>query len=122
MKIDMKRAIRPVTTKKQYAYVLGLIDRLMDAKPGSRDEEILGVLSILAENYERQHFPIAPPDAAEAIRFRLEQMGKDQNYLGMLIGRNRASEILSKKRPLSIGVMRTIQKELKIPAEILLHG
>lgn len=122
MKIDMKCAIRPVTTKKQYAYVLGLIERLMDAKTGSRDEEILGVLSILAEKYEQDHFPIAQPDAAEAIRFRLEQMGKDQNYLGTLIGRNRASEILSKKRPLSIGVMRTIQKELKIPAEVLLHG
>lgn len=120
MSINAKEVLKPVRTKMDYVRTIKIIESLMDAKPGSEEESLLEILSILAEKYEETHFPIPNPDPVEAIKFRLEQQGMTQKDLGAIIGINRASEIFSRKRELSIDMMRKLHKSLSIPAETLL--
>lgn len=73
------------------------------------------------ESYELKHYPIAPPDPIEAIKFRMEQMGLSSTDMVKYLGsQSRVSEILNKKRRLSLTMIKSLYKELKIPAEILL--
>lgn len=100
---------------------LARIDNLIDAKHGTEEYDELEILSTLVEVYEEKHFPVPPPDPVEAIKFRMDQMGLKQSdiakYLG---GKNRASEVLSRKRPLSLRMIRNLHNNLKIPSESLL--
>ena len=94
----------------------------MDAKPGSAREEELELWSLLVERYEEDHFPIDLPDPVEAIRFRMEQEGLRQKDLEKYFpGKNRISEVLNHKRPLSLGMIRSLHRGLGIPAEVLLR-
>ena len=113
--------LKPIHTKKDLAVALARIDRLIDAKPGSLEYDELEVLSILVEVYEEKHSPVLPPDPVEAIKFRMDQMGLRQadvaRYFG---GKNRASEVLSRKRPLSLRMIRNLHKNFHIPSDTLL--
>ena len=83
------------------------IDHLMDAKPGTKAGDELDVLTTLVEAYEAKHHAVSPPDPVEAIRFRMEQLGMTRRDLEALLGgRGRVSEILSKKRRLSLTTLR----------------
>ena len=115
--------LKPIRTKKQYNAALNRIYELiqMDLKTNSDEYNELEVLSILVENYEVKNFPIDLPDPIEAIKFRLEQLGKDLSELSKILGsKSRASEILNRKRKLSISIIRTLHKKLNIPAESLI--
>ena len=122
MTITIKNIVKQIKTKKDYTNALKMIDALMDAKSGSEEENMLHVLSLLVEKYEETHFSIPNHDPIEAIKFRMEQRGLTQKDIGNLIGTNRASEILSGKRRLSVEMMRMLNKELSIPAEVLLQS
>src|SRR3990172_6140580 len=103
--------LKPIRTKKQYNAALNRIYELMqmDLKTNSDEYNELEVLSILVENYEVKNFPIDLPDPIEAIKFRLEQLGKDPSELSKILGsKSRASEILNRKRKLSISIIRTL--------------
>ncbi len=79
------------------------------------------MLSVLIEKYEEEHFPIEAPDPIEAIRFRMEQMNMNKKDLAEVIGyRSRVSEILSRKRKLSLNMIRQLHKKLRIPYESLI--
>ncbi len=114
--------IKVIKNEKEYQEALSEIEQLMDAAPGSSEEERLEVLSILVEKYEKENYPIDLPDPIEAIKFRMEQEGlshKDmQKYLG---SQSKVSEVLNYKRPLSLPMIRSLNEGLGIPAEVLLH-
>lgn len=115
--------LKPIRTKKEYNAALDRIYKLlqMNLKANSDEYNELEVLSILVENYELKNFPIDLPDPIEAIKFRLEQLGKDSSELSKILGsKSRASEILNRKRKLSISMIRTLHKKLNIPAESLI--
>lgn len=115
--------IRPIKTKTEHKLALKRLDELFDAKPGSAEGDELEILSILIEHYENKQLLIEYPDPIEAIKFRMEQLGYRSSDLAELIGyKSRVSEILHKKRKLTIEMIRTLSKELNIPAEILIQS
>ena len=115
--------IRPIKTKKDYQLALTRMESIFDSKPGSKDGDELEVLSILLEKYENDHFPIELPDPIEAIKFRMEQMGYNQNDLAKVVGlKSRASEILNKRRKLTLEMVRLIHVGLNIPTEVLVQN
>jgi HTH-type transcriptional regulator/antitoxin HigA len=113
--------IKPIKTKKDYEAALKKIENLFDAKPDTADGDLLEILITLVEAYEQKHFNIAPPDPIEAIKFRMEQLGLKQSDIADVIGgKNRASEILNRKRELTAKMMRDLHRKFDIPAESLL--
>lgn len=114
--------IRPIKTKADYQKALERMELIFDAKKGSSAGDELEVLGILIEKYEDEHFPIGFPDPVEAIKFRMEQMGYNQTDLARVVGlKSRASEILNKKRKLSLDMIRRLHDHLKIPTEVLVQ-
>lgn len=109
-------------TEADYQEALAYVETLMDAQPGSPEVEELELFSILIEKYEEEHYPIDLPDPVAAIEFRMEQQGLTRKDLERYIGKqNRVSEVLNRKRPLSIGMIRALHAGLGIPAEVLLQ-
>ena len=109
-------------TEAEYSTALAKVESLMDANPGSKQEEELELWSLLVERYEQEHHPIDFPDPIEAIRFRMEQEGLRQKDLAKYFpGKNRVSEVLNHKRPLSLGMIRSLHRSLGIPAHVLLQ-
>jgi HTH-type transcriptional regulator / antitoxin HigA len=112
--------IRPIRTKADHRWALKEVERLWDAEPGTPDGDRVDVLVTLIEAYEERHFPIAPPDPIAAIEFMLEQKGLTRRDLEPAIGsRGRVSEILNRKRPLTLQMVRALSALLDIPAGIL---
>jgi len=113
--------IKPIKTERDYKAALSRIDVLWDAELNTKKGDELAILAILIEKFEEEKYKMLPPDPIEAIIFRMEQSDLSKidldRYLG---GRNRSSEILSRKRGLSIRMMRALHKNLHIPAESLL--
>jgi len=115
--------IKPIKTKKDYQNALERLELIFDAKKNTRKGDELEILGILIENYEDQHFPIGFPDPIEAIKFRMEQMGYNQTDLAKIIGlKSRASEILNKKRKLTLEMIRLLHDHFKIPTEVLVQA
>jgi HTH-type transcriptional regulator/antitoxin HigA len=113
--------IKPIKTERDYQQALKEIDKLWNAKPNTPMGDRLDVLVTLVEAYEQKHYEIKPPDPIEAIKFRMEQLElKPSDLAKILGGRNRASEILNKKRKLTVKMMRSLRKRLGVPAESLL--
>lgn len=113
--------IKPIRTKKEYKAALKKIDELIDCPENSEEENYLEVLSILVEDYERRHYPVADIDPVEVIKYRMEEMGlKNTDLAEYLGGRSRVSEILNRKRKLTVDMIRVLHKKLNLPAETLL--
>lgn len=112
--------ITPIRNEKDYKRTVKRIEKIWDTKDKKLRDE-LDVLSILVDLYEETHYNILPPDPIEAIKFRMEQMGLKKNDISPLLGgNNRVSEILSRKRALTVAMIRNLNKRLKIPAESLI--
>ena len=115
--------IKPIKTKKDYQNALERLELIFDSKKGSDNGDELEILGILIEKYEDEHFPIGFPDPMEAIKFRMEQMGYNQTDLAKIVGlKSRASEILNKKRKLTLEMIRLLHDNLKIPTEVLIQS
>lgn len=115
--------IKPIRTEKDYQEALSLIESLWSAKPRTPEGDNLEILTTLVEAYERQKYPVFPPDPIEAIKFRMEQLGLTNSDLAPCLGgRNRVSEILRRKRSLTVTMLKNLHKKLKIPAESLLSA
>jgi HTH-type transcriptional regulator/antitoxin HigA len=118
--IENTMKIAPIKMKRDYDRALRRIEQLMDAKPGTKNGDELDVLTTLVEAYEAKHHVIYPPNPVEAIKFRMDQLGMTRKDLeAMLGGRGRVSEILTKKRGLSLEMIRRLHRELQIPLESL---
>jgi len=112
--------IKPIKTEEDYNTALSQIESLMDAKPNTPQMDKLEVLTTLVEVYEEQNYAIDAPDPIEAIKFRMEQEGLKQKDLISIVGsKSRVSEILNKKRKLTIEMIRNLHKQLHIPIESL---
>ena len=112
--------IRPVKTAADYEAALAEINKLWGTEPDTPDGDRLDVLIALVEAYETDHHPIAPPDPVEAILFRMEQQGLTRKDLEPILGsRARVSEILNRKRSLSLDMIRKLHRNLHIPLESL---
>ena len=113
--------IKPIKTETDYNVALQAVDNLMDAKKDTHEGDSLDVLVTLIEAYEEKHHPVFPPDPVEAIIHQMESQGLSRKDLIPFFGaRARVSEILNKKRSLSINMIRKLQKGLGISAEILI--
>jgi len=114
--------IKPIRTKEDYEAALAQIKGLLDAEEGSPEEDQLEVLSILVEAWEDHHYPIDPPDPIAAIEFRMEQQGLTRRDLEAYLGRRqRVADVLNRRRPLSLPMIRRLNEGLGIPAETLLR-
>lgn len=114
---------KPIKTKKEYQAALNRLEHIFDSKPGSAQGDELEVLGILIDKYEDENFPIDFPDPIEAIKFRMEQMGYNQGDLAKIIGlKSRASEILNKKRKLTLEMIRQLHQGLGIPTDVLIQN
>jgi len=113
--------IRPIKTEADYEAALAEIEQLFEAEPGTPEGDRLEVLTTLVEAYEDAHYPIPAPDPIEAIQYYMESRGLVRRDLEPYIGsRARVSEILNRKRPLSLAMIRRLNQGLGIPAEVLI--
>jgi HTH-type transcriptional regulator/antitoxin HigA len=113
--------IAPIKTGRDYNRVLGRIEQLMEAKPDTKAGDELDGLTTLVEAYEAKHHAIYPSDPIDAIKFRMDQLGMTRKDLETVLGgRGRVSEILTKKRNLSLEMIRRLHRTLHIPLESLI--
>lgn len=118
----MEIIVHPIHTEDDYDAALALVDTLMDAEPGTPEGDRLDVLVTLIEAYEARHWAIAAPDPIDAIRVRMEQKGLRQRDLEPMIGsRGRVSEVLSRKRALTLPMIRKLAAGLGLRADILIQ-
>ncbi|MBT8259039.1 MAG: transcriptional regulator [Flavobacteriaceae bacterium] len=114
--------IKPIKTEQDYQEALERLEVIFDAKPGSEEGDELEILSILIDKYENDNFPIDLPDPIEAIKFRMEQLNMRQKDLVEIVGfKSRVSEILNKRRKLTLEMIRSLNRSLKIPTEVLIQ-
>ena len=113
--------IKAIRTKADYRAVLKEIETLMSARADTPEGERLDVLATLVEAYEKKHYRFDLPDPVEAIKFRMEQSGLVPKDLVPMIGQiNRVYEVLNRKRPLTLQMIRQLHQKLGIPAESLI--
>jgi HTH-type transcriptional regulator/antitoxin HigA len=118
-----KKLIRPIRSEADYDAALDEIERYFEnePKPGTPEADRFDLLALIIEDYERKRWPIEPPDTIDAIRYRMETGGYTQADLGRLLGsRQRASDILARKRPLTMRMAWKLHREWDIPAEALI--
>lgn len=118
-----KKIIRPLRSEADYDAALNEIERYFEKepKPGTPEADRFDLLALIIEDYERRRWPIEAPDTIDAIRYRMETGGYTQSDLGRLLGsRQRASDILTKKRPLTMRMAWRLHREWGIPAEALI--
>jgi HTH-type transcriptional regulator/antitoxin HigA len=118
-----KKMIRPLHTEADYDMALKQIERYFESepKPGTPEADRFDLLALIIQDYERKRWPIEPPDTIDAIRYRMETGGYTQADLGRLLGsRQRASDILTSKRPLTMRMAWRLHREWGIPAEALI--
>jgi HTH-type transcriptional regulator/antitoxin HigA len=113
--------IHPIRNDDDHARTLEQIEALWGAEDGSPEAELLEVLVTLTNAYEAEHHAIGPPDPIEAIRFRMEQEGLSRKDLEPLLGsRARVSEVLNRKRPLTLRMIRRLREGLGLSADVLI--
>lgn len=114
--------IRPIKTKKDHAQALKRIERLMDAKANSPEGDELDILVTLVEAFETKHYAIDEPDPIAAIQHRMEDLGMDRKDMEPLLGsRSRVSEVLNRKRKLTMDMVRNLHVSMSLPADILIQ-
>lgn len=114
--------LKPIKTEKDYEEAMVKIDELWEAEPGSPEGDLLDILVTLVEAYEERHHPILPPEPVEAILHFMESQGLERRDLEPYLGsRARVSEVINRKRPLSLNMIRKLQAGLGISAEILVR-
>lgn len=114
--------IRPIRNEADYDEALAEIDRLMGATPGTPESDKLEILVTLVERYESEHWAIEAPDPIAAIHHVMEARGLRQKDLAALIGSQpHASEVLRRRRPLSLAMIRVLSREWSLPADVLVR-
>ena len=115
--------LRLIKTKNDYQNALNRLEVIFDAKPATAVGDELELLGMLIEKYEQEKYPIDFPDPIAAIKFRMEQLGYTQSDLANVVGlKSRASEILNKKRKLTLEMIRNLHETLNIPTAVLIQS
>ena len=114
--------IKLIKTENDYQEALARMDEIFDAPEGSPESDEADILALLIDDYENQNYPIEAPDPIEAIKIRMEEMDlKQKDLAAELGGKNRASEILNRKRKLTVDMIRKLADKLKLSASILIQ-
>ena len=114
--------LKPIRTEADYEAALVVIERLWGARAGTPQGDHLDILATLVDAYENEHYPMDPPDAIEAIKFRMEQQGLNRKDLAAILGsRTRVAEVLNRRRGLSINMIRRLHEKLGISVEVLIR-
>ena len=115
-----KYTARPIKTKEQYDEAIELIDTLIDSEVGTSEMDLLEVVGLLVHDYEQREFPIGDLDPIEAIKYQMEELGVTSSEMAELVGgKSRLSELLHRKRPLSVRQIKAISTRLDIPVDVL---
>ncbi len=115
--------ISPIRTEKDYEKALKRLEKIFDSPPKSKEGDEAEILSLLIENYENQHFPIEAPDPIEAIKIRMEEMNiRQKDLVGIIGGKSRVSEVLNKKKRLTVDMIRKLEKMLHLSASLLVKN
>jgi len=113
--------IRPIKSEQDYRDALQRIDALWGCKKDTPEGDEFDLLVTLVESYEMKHYPITPPDPVDAIKFRMEQMNMTKADMVKFLGsQSRVSEVLNRKRSLTLKMVKSLYRGLNIPADILL--
>ena len=115
--------IRPIKNENDYEKSLERLEIIFDAVPNSKEGDEAEILAMLIDNYENQFFPIDSPDPIEAIKIRMEEMNfKQKDLVGIIGGKSRVSEILSRKKRLTVDMIRELERVLHISASVLVNN
>ncbi|MEX0812228.1 MAG: helix-turn-helix domain-containing protein [Chitinophagales bacterium] len=114
--------IQPIKSEKDYDQALNRLEVIFDASPNSKEGDEAEILTLLIENYENQFHPIEAPDPIEAIKIRMEELNlKQKDLVGIIGSKSRVSEILNKKKRLTIDMIRSLENFLHISASVLVN-
>ena len=120
MQIQFNMQHKVIKTEKEYQKALQRLEKNFDAKKRTKEGDELELLALLIDKYEQEKYPIDLPDPIDAIKFRMEQMGYKQKDLAIAIGlKSRVSEILNKKRKLTLEMIRKLNETLHISTDVL---
>jgi len=115
--------LKPVKTDKDYRTALERLEVIFDAPIDSKEGDEAEILSLLIENYENEHFPIEAPDPIEAIKIRMEELNmRQKDLVGIIGGKSRVSEILNRKKRLTVDMIRDLERILQISASVLVNN
>lgn len=113
--------LKPIKTEADYEIALNRLEEIFDAKIGTPESDELEILSLMIDNYEQKHYPIDAPDPIEAIKIRMEEMHlKQVDLIQEIGGKSRVSEILNKKRRLTVDMIRKLATKLNLSANLLI--
>jgi len=113
--------IKPVKTESDYYNALNRLEKIFDAPVNTHEGDEAEILSLLIENFEDEHYPIEAPDPVEAIKIRMEEMNLSQKDLVGVIGaKSKVSEVLNRKRKLTVNMIRNLTDKLQLPASMLI--
>jgi HTH-type transcriptional regulator/antitoxin HigA len=115
--------LKPIKTDKDYRNALERLDVIFDAPIDTKEGDEAEILSLLLENYENEHYPIEAPDPIEAIKIRMEELNmRQKDLVGIIGGKSRVSEILNRKKRLTVDMIRDLERILQISASVLVNN
>ena len=114
--------IKPIKTEDDYLMALKKLEMIFDAPVGTEESDEADILGLMVDDYEKKHYPVEAPDPIEAIKIRMEEMQLNQSDLVDAIGgKNRVSEVLNRKRKLTVEMIRKLTPKLHLSADLLIH-
>lgn len=114
--------IKLIKTEADYQVALKRLEEIFDAQAGTPESDEVDILGLMVDEYEKKHYPIEPPDPIEAIKIRMEELQlKQVDLVDAIGGKNRVSEVLNRKRKLTIEMIRNLTKKLNLSPEILIR-
>jgi len=115
--------LKPIKSEKDYRNALERLEVIFDAPIDTKEGDEAEILSLLIENYENEHYPIEAPDPIEAIKIRMEELNlKQKDLVGVIGGKSRVSEILNRKKRLTVEMIRELERILQISASVLVSN
>lgn len=114
--------LKLIKSEKEYQSALERLDQIFDARIGTQESDESDVLALLIDEYEKNNFPIEAPDPIEAIKIRMEEMDlKQKDLIGIIGGKSRVSEVLNRKKKLTVEMVRNLAVHLNLSAQILIN-
>lgn len=115
--------LKPIKNEKDYRNALKRLEIIFDAPTDTKEGDEAEILSLMIENYENEHYPIESPDPIEAIKIRMEELNmRQKDLVGVIGGKSRVSEILNRKKKLTVEMIRELERILQISASVLVNN
>jgi HTH-type transcriptional regulator/antitoxin HigA len=115
--------LKPIKNEKDYRNALERLEIIFDAPIDTKEGDEAEILSLMIENYENEHHPIEAPDPIEAIKIRMEELNlRQKDLVGIIGGKSRVSEILNRKKKLTVEMIRELERILQISASVLVNN